>query len=447
MPSKTPSLSSSTQQPSVSQFFKRKSPPPPASSSSPASAKRVKLEHSLPSDEVIILDSDDDDDNQAGQSGRAVGQTVGLSDNDDIEEVHLPAASSVVNSVPAPFQKGASPSRPLPPPSPPVASSSKSAASRPPPSLAPIFHLAQAGSRPSFPPPHVAKPSSTSTRPIKRSAAAQALRSLTFIDPEDDQSGPVAGPSVQPLSEEEVRARARRHERFATKLLGRTFGRRRSLDLDEAEERGGLGGSDDMGWKSEGEDEVMALDEDSSDGAQPPAKKGKMAELKRKLVASSSSKTTVKKKAAPKIGPSGLSYTPLELQVRSPGLRGTPSFVRRPPTDLAGVPCPQVKSLKEANPGVLLIFEGTSRSFLLMMIARTNLPMLCSRLQVSFLRRGLQDGGQDPQHRRLPRPKLLHGKHSGSPAVHSCVSILCGHGVWGLTVLRSRFLVRQTSGT
>lgn len=366
MSGKTPSSSSSTQQPSVSQFFKRKSPPPP-SSSSLASVKRVKLEQQqpLPSDEVIVLDSDNDED-QGGQPSRTASQIFGLSDDDDIREVH-PSAGSIVNSVPAPVKQpkqGASPPRKLPPPSQPIAFSSKSGPSRPPPSLAPIFQSAQAGSRPSLPPPHVARSSSTSTRPIKRSAAAEALRSLAFVDPEDDQGEPIAAPSVAPLSEEEVQARARRHERFATKLLGRTFGRRRSLDLDEAEERGGLGGSDDMGGKSEGEDEVMALDEDSSDGAQPPAKKGKMAELKKKLLASSSSKATLKKKAAPKIGPSGLSYTPLELQVRSWLARRTPNSSPRPVTDRAVELFPQVKSLKEANPGVLLIFEGTSRSLL-----------------------------------------------------------------------------------
>lgn len=79
-----------------------------------------------------------------------------------------------------------------------------------------------------------------------------------------------------------------------------------------------------------------------------------------------------------------------------------------------------------ANPGVLLIFEGAASREWEMLNRATDTrswPALASRVQVPLLRRGCEDGGQDPQHRRLSRPKLLHCEHPGASAVHPCASI------------------------
>lgn len=347
-------LPASLDQPSVSQFFKRKTPPAApgasasASSSSPA-AKRVKLGagprqgRSPPpaaagatshGNEVIVLDSDDE----------YGSMDIAFSD-DEIQVVPAATTSTAGRRAPTPSR----PPRPAAP-----LSASKAHASNTPstgssshrlpllsaaaggsstaprvkgagaPPVAPVFQQAQQASL-------AARPAgSKSKRPSfnpKESSAAQALRALAYVDPDpsqaDDQLGElsaVAGPSTQPpqLSADAARARDQRHERFKTKLLGRTFGRRRSLDLEEAE-RMQMGSDEDRveaGSDDEGGKAARGGDSEDPD-ASPPAKKGKIGELKSKFTAPPRKKAlAIKKKAPPEVGPSGLTYTPLELQVR-----------------------------------------------------------------------------------------------------------------------------------
>lgn len=340
-------------QPSVSQFFKRKTPPPRSSSTSPhaanaasslTSAKRVKVEHApagSPSDkrkgraEVIVLDSDG--------SGESVAWQMAADESDD--EVQMISASvATARSKPPAFTVVARPG--LTASTPPsgeartqqqqlasgsrtvqssVTSTSGSARSAAP--VAPIFQQAQqaAQARPSA-------ASAASKRPAfnaKESAAAQALRVLSYVEPVsdlDDVDASGAGPSTTvsqapPVSAaESAAAKAKRHEQFAAKLLGRRFGRRRSLDLDEAEARAGHGSDDDAaaGGSSDADARERVDDESADDSTSLERPNAKLSALKSTLTAPVKKKETGgKKKASPEVGPSGQTYTPLEEQVRA----------------------------------------------------------------------------------------------------------------------------------
>ena len=101
---------------------------------------------------------------------------------------------------------------------------------------------------------------------------------------------------------------AKRRAAFKAKLLAPGFGRRRSLDLDQAEAGGGRG-SDDEGDGQGGEVEEAAPAPVTSASSQ------KMQGLKDKLTAKGMGKAApAGKKKVELVGPSGLSYTPLEKQ-------------------------------------------------------------------------------------------------------------------------------------
>lgn len=336
-------------QPSVSQFFKRKTPPvrssspPHAGTSSSTSAKRVKVEHGAPvrsagtppskgktRSEAIVLDSDDESDADKW------AMDVDVSD----DEVTMISGSVAAESTPpisaaegrsgsatrksglstARQQSSASGSRIVPSY---VASTGASAISTAP--VAPIFQRAQQA-----PPGRPSATAAVSKRPAfnaKDSAAAQALRILSYIEPgadleETDPSGAGSSTATQaPQSPEAAAAKAKRHEQFATKLLGRRFGRRRSLDLDEADARDGRGADDNPEASASSDaDDQERIDDDSANGegsASPQRDDTKLGVLKAKLTAPVK-KTAMgsKKKAPPEVGPSGQTYTPLEDQVR-----------------------------------------------------------------------------------------------------------------------------------
>jgi hypothetical protein len=344
-----PVLPPTPDQPSVSQFFKRKTPPPRsattspphASASSSTSVKRVKTEHNPPTGsarsspakgkgraEVIVLDSDD-------ESDAAVRPMAVDGSDDEVQMISAPVttvATAGARSNHPRMTAAGPPSVPRGMQQQPTASGSRSAASsaastsssaRPAAPVAAIFQRAQQAAH--------ARPSAASAatkRPAfnaKDSAAAQALRALTYVEPDPDPDDQLetsgVGPSIVtqvPLSAEATAAKAKRHEQFATKLLGRRFGRRRSLDLDEAEARAG-GGSDyeSAAGESNDGDEIGRIDDDGDGSASPERGNAKLDALKSKLTAPvRKTAGDGKKKAPPEVGPSGLTYTPLEEQVR-----------------------------------------------------------------------------------------------------------------------------------
>jgi len=128
-------------------------------------------------------------------------------------------------------------------------------------------------------------------------------------------------PSTQPQQQQptppQTVARSQRHEAFKAKLLGRNFGRRRSLDLDDAEEQFRRGGDQDDADDGGDGDQV---DEEEDE---PSSSKAKMKSLKDKLTVKGGKGKEVantkgggnKKGAGEAVGPSGLSWTPMEKQV------------------------------------------------------------------------------------------------------------------------------------
>lgn len=136
------------------------------------------------------------------------------------------------------------------------------------------------------------------------------------LDDDDELIIPSTQPQQQPTPPQTI-GRSQRHEAFKAKLLGRNFGRRRSLDLDNAEDQQlqGGGGDEDDGEEGGGRgDEEDEDHEGSGSGA-----KAKMKSLKEKLTAKGKVKEVANAKGGKKkleaVGPSGLSWTPMEKQV------------------------------------------------------------------------------------------------------------------------------------
>jgi hypothetical protein len=121
-------------------------------------------------------------------------------------------------------------------------------------------------------------------------------------------------------------ASIKRHQAFRSRLLGRSFGRRKSLTLDEAEAAEPTKGRDGNDDEEEHEEQEKEIEEAGSSN--------KMKGVKEKLTRGGGSKGKAlakgKGKEKESVGPSGQTWTPLEKQVLQ---------------------------LKEENPGVLLIFE------------------------------------------------------------------------------------------
>lgn len=115
-------------------------------------------------------------------------------------------------------------------------------------------------------------------------------------------------------AEKEHAYRAARHEKFKARLLEQNFGRRRSLDLEQAEMgdygQGDWDGEVDTGAAEEEEEEDMAGGSKMKVLREKLSAKGKGG--KQLLVGAKG-----KGKAKEQIGPSGLTYTPLEKQVRT----------------------------------------------------------------------------------------------------------------------------------
>ncbi|KAL7413339.1 muts domain V-domain-containing protein [Mrakia frigida] len=290
----------SKNQPSISSFFKRKESPSsslPSTSSHQPQAKRVKREAS-PSSSLLLP---------------------------------LPPATAaepiVIDDTPSPSPPGS----PVKRPSAPSASASTSTSFFP-------TSSSSSSSRPNQTQHQqpLAGPSSTTSSTFKGKQAVrsshEALQQFAFRPPpapmevvdDDDQLIP-ATQQQQPTPPQTI-ARSQRHEAFKAKLLGRNFGRRKSLDLDMADELG-LGGED-------GQDEGGNHDDNEDEDKDESGSRQKMKNLKEKLTAKEKGKGKEVGKGGKKkleaVGPSGMTWTPMEKQVLE---------------------------AKAAHPGMLLIFE------------------------------------------------------------------------------------------
>lgn len=128
----------------------------------------------------------------------------------------------------------------------------------------------------------------------------------------DDYLIPATQQKQQPTPPQTL-AKSQRHEAFKNKLLGRTFGRRKSLDFDEAAGASGLVGAEPAPLNENDDDE----DEDERGGGGSAFASQKMQGLREKLTAKAKGKgkeVKGKKKLNP-VGPSGQTWTPLEMQV------------------------------------------------------------------------------------------------------------------------------------
>ncbi|CDZ97130.1 dna mismatch repair protein msh3 [Phaffia rhodozyma] len=255
-------LSPPTNQPSVSSFFKRKSPP-----SSQAWSE------SFPSKKPRVLAND-----------QSLKQADATSANPiEIEDSPSPSANDSSSSVSY-----------IPPPP------STTVAFRPPsraPSVVPLY------------------PKAGTT-----ASAKERLRKLAYVEESESvrkSETVITNIDKKEREEEEDTSKKIRHELFKSRLLGVDFGRRRSLDLENAQDA--AISAADPGSDQNGE----AVEE-----GQPTSSASKMQSLKQKLSARGVAKGAGKAKEM--LGPSGKSYTPLEKQILD---------------------------LKEKYPGILLIIE------------------------------------------------------------------------------------------
>jgi DNA mismatch repair protein MSH3 len=160
----------------------------------------------------------------------------------------------------------------------------------------------------------------TSTARPTQSGSAFENYSLSGQPRLPEDTAPRAS-GTQPLVRERTRDQQRRHEEWQRRVLapGGVMPRRRSLALDEAaaaEARrlaGGEAGEGDEGADTPGMDEVAVVESDEEGRI---AAEGVGSKLKAKYAAKGSelAKGKGKGKKKEEIGPSGMTYTPLEKQ-------------------------------------------------------------------------------------------------------------------------------------